>query len=138
VREQDTNTERLRAARKRSRTGNGGGSAKGVYMNGKTKLACNVGNVMYALGHEPEIMNAFGYDEMLRCEILLRPLFINEPNFKPRPVTDARCHGRAILVAMVCLAAAWQGHDASGGCQACARAFVSSSARLSQPPAMGR
>jgi predicted P-loop ATPase len=58
-------------------------------MNGKTKLACNVGNVMYALGHEPEIMNAFGYDEMLRCEILLRPLFINEPNFKPRPVTDA-------------------------------------------------
>jgi predicted P-loop ATPase len=89
MREQDTKTERLRAARKQSRAGNGGGLAKGVYMNGKTKLACNVGNVMHALDHEAEIMNAFGYDEMLRCEILLRPLFINEPNFKPRPVTDA-------------------------------------------------
>jgi hypothetical protein len=65
----------------------------GGYMKGKTDLVCNVGNVMHALDHEPEIMNAFGYDEMLRAEILLRPLFTNEPNFKPRPVTDADVTG---------------------------------------------
>src|SRR5262249_49559521 len=35
------------------------------------------------------LMNAFGYDEMLRTEVLLRPLFSKDPTFKPRPVTDA-------------------------------------------------
>jgi predicted P-loop ATPase len=34
-------------------------------------------------------MNAFAFDEMLRCAVLLRPLFINSPDFTPRPVTDA-------------------------------------------------
>jgi hypothetical protein len=63
------------------------------YMEGETDLVCNVGNVLHALDHEPEIMNAFGYDEMLRAEILLRPLFTNEPNFKSRPVTDADVTG---------------------------------------------
>src|SRR5262249_43338301 len=33
--------------------------------------------------------DAFAYDEMLRTEVLLRPLFGNEADFKPRPVTDA-------------------------------------------------
>jgi Virulence-associated protein E len=64
-------------------------ATKDRYMKGKTALACNVGNVLLALEQEPEIMNAFAYDEMLRTEILLRPLFGDDPNFKPRPVTDA-------------------------------------------------
>src|SRR5262245_22882778 len=58
------------------------------YMAGKTKLACNVGNVLLALKQEPELMNAFGFDEMQRTEMVLRPLFGDEPDFKPRPVTD--------------------------------------------------
>jgi hypothetical protein len=63
--------------------------AKGSYMQGKTALASNVGNVLLALEQEPEIMNAFGFDEMLRTEVLLRPLFHDDPHFVPRPVTDA-------------------------------------------------
>jgi predicted P-loop ATPase len=59
------------------------------YMLKFSDLACNVGNVIRALEHEPELTNAFAYDEMLRAEVLLRPLFRKEPNFKPRPVTDA-------------------------------------------------
>jgi predicted P-loop ATPase len=63
---------------------------KGKYMGGKTALACNVGNVLLALEQEPELMNAFGYDEMLQTEMLLRPLFEEDnKGFKPRPVTDA-------------------------------------------------
>jgi hypothetical protein len=61
----------------------------GGYMKGKTDLVCNVGNVLHALDHEPEIMNAFAYDEMLRTEMLVRPLFGQDPKFKARPVTDA-------------------------------------------------
>jgi Virulence-associated protein E len=61
----------------------------GGYMTGKTDLVCNVGNVLHALDHEPELMNAFAYDEMLRTEMLMRPLFGQDPKFKPRPVTDA-------------------------------------------------
>jgi hypothetical protein len=64
-------------------------SAKESYMQGKTALASNVGNVLLALEQEPEIINAFGYDEMLRVEVLLRPLFHDDPRFVPRPVTDA-------------------------------------------------
>jgi Virulence-associated protein E len=60
-----------------------------IYMQNKTKLACNAGNVMLALSQEPELMNAFAYDEMLRTEVLLRPLFNPDPNFKQRPISDA-------------------------------------------------
>jgi hypothetical protein len=59
------------------------------YMKSFSDIACNVGNVLLALKQESMLMNAFGYDEMLRTEMLLRPLFDKEPNFKPRPVTDA-------------------------------------------------
>jgi predicted P-loop ATPase len=62
---------------------------KGLYMKHKTELASNVGNVLLALEQEPEIRDAFAFDEMLRAEILLRPLFKDDPNFTPRPVTDA-------------------------------------------------
>jgi predicted P-loop ATPase len=66
-----------------------GTASKGKYMRGKTALACNVGNVLLALQTEPELRGAFAYDEMLRTEVLLRPLFGADPNFKARPVTDA-------------------------------------------------
>jgi hypothetical protein len=59
------------------------------YMHVKTELACNAGNVLLALQTEPELKGAFAYDEMLRTELLMRPLFGDEPNFKPRPLTDA-------------------------------------------------
>jgi len=59
------------------------------YMKSLSDLACNVGNILLALKQEPALKNAFGYDEMLRTEVLLRPLFNKDPNFKPRPATDA-------------------------------------------------
>jgi Virulence-associated protein E len=62
---------------------------KEKYMVGKSALASNVGNVLLALAQEAEIMNAFAYDEMLRTEVLLRPLFSDDPKFTPRPVTEA-------------------------------------------------
>ena len=84
--------ERLNEAqeqrRKQYRKGTGT-AAKGKYMRGKTALACNAGNVLLALQTEPELKDAFAYDEMLRTEVLLRPLFGDDPNFKRRPVTDA-------------------------------------------------
>jgi predicted P-loop ATPase len=59
------------------------------YMKGINDLVCNVGNIMLALETEPELISAFAYDEMMRTEVLLRPLFSEKPDFKPRPVTDA-------------------------------------------------
>ena len=79
--------DELRQERKRQRKATGTAS-KEKYMHGKTSLACNAGNVVLALQTEPERQGAFGYDEMLRTEMLLRPLSADEPNFKPRPVTD--------------------------------------------------
>ena len=63
---------------------------KSGYMDKNTDWACNVGNVLLALEREPEIMNAFAFDEMLCCTVLLRPLFLPpDANFRPRPITDA-------------------------------------------------
>lgn len=59
------------------------------YMRGESDLNCNVGNIGLALTKEPEFMNLVGFDEMLRTEVLLRPIEGNDPNFKPRPLTDA-------------------------------------------------
>jgi predicted P-loop ATPase len=64
-------------------------TTKGLYMKTKTAWACNVGNILLALEQEPELIGAFGYDKMLACEVLLRPLFKVDPSFKPRPITDA-------------------------------------------------
>ena len=58
------------------------------YMQGRATWACNVGNVLLALKQEPELIGAFGYDQMLWSDMLLRPLFKPDPNFTPRPVTD--------------------------------------------------
>jgi predicted P-loop ATPase len=65
------------------------GSSKEVYMKGKGAWACNAGNILLALKQEPELVGAFGYDEMLACEVLLRPLFKADADFRPRPVTEA-------------------------------------------------
>jgi Virulence-associated protein E/Bifunctional DNA primase/polymerase, N-terminal len=62
--------------------------AKQPYMRGRSAWACNVGNAVLALQQEPELIGAFGYDQMLCCDVLLRPLFKPDPNFTPRPVTD--------------------------------------------------
>jgi predicted P-loop ATPase len=60
------------------------------YMEGQSALASNVANVLLALEQEPELVNAFGYDEMLRAEVLLRPMFAPaDLAFERRPVTDA-------------------------------------------------
>jgi hypothetical protein len=62
------------------------------YMKTKTEFASNEGNVLRALEIEPQFAGAFGYDEMARTEMLLRP-FDPEPDFKPRPVTDTDVTG---------------------------------------------
>jgi Virulence-associated protein E/Bifunctional DNA primase/polymerase, N-terminal len=62
---------------------------KGGYMAGNSELASNVGNALLALEREPELAGAFGYDEMLHTEMLLRPLFAPpDSHFRPRPITD--------------------------------------------------
>jgi hypothetical protein len=66
-----------------------GTRSKGKYKAKEIVLACNVGNALLALQTEPELKGTFGYDEMLRTEVLLRPLLCDDPNFKIRPVTDA-------------------------------------------------
>src|SRR5262249_17710099 len=60
---------------------------KAAYMGPKSIGACNVANVRLALRQERQLIDAFAYDEMLRQEMLMRPLGI-EPDFKPRPVAD--------------------------------------------------
>jgi predicted P-loop ATPase len=57
------------------------------YMDGKTKLACNVGNVRLALDQELALMNRFAFNEMTRTNMLMRP-FGDDLDFKPRSLTD--------------------------------------------------
>jgi len=57
------------------------------YMGTKSIGACNLANIRYALSQEPTLMDRFAYDEMLRTEMLMRPL-VTDPDFKPRPLTD--------------------------------------------------
>jgi predicted P-loop ATPase len=60
---------------------------KTAYMGNKSTGACNLANTRLALRQEPALMNRFGFDEMSRTEMLMRP-FVADPDFKPRPVTD--------------------------------------------------
>jgi predicted P-loop ATPase len=64
-------------------------SWKGQVMLGKCAAASNVGNALLALRNDPELHDAFGYDEMLRACVLLRPLFKTDPDFIARPAEDA-------------------------------------------------
>lgn len=59
------------------------------FMKGKSKWECNVGNIVRALDQTPEFMNLIGFDQMLCTDVLLRPIQGTDPNFKPRPLTDA-------------------------------------------------
>jgi predicted P-loop ATPase len=84
------------AARQQRRAGFQPGSqpspqpgGKTGYMKGNSIGTSNVGNVLLALTQEPTVMNLFGFDEMLQTPVLMRPLFTNDPNFTPRPATDA-------------------------------------------------
>jgi Virulence-associated protein E len=63
-------------------------AAARTYMKSRSTWACNAGNVLLALEQEPELVGAFGYDQMLCCDVLLRPLFQPDPGFVPRPLTD--------------------------------------------------
>ena len=60
---------------------------KAAYMGSKSRAACNLANVRFALKQERQLMDRFGYDEMLCTEMLMRP-FDDNPDFKPRPLTD--------------------------------------------------
>ena len=48
-------------------------------MDSKITLASNLANAMLALNKELELVNAFAFDDMQRVEVLLRPLFGNDP-----------------------------------------------------------
>ena len=75
--------------------------ARKGYMKTKSKnsWASNVGNILRALETEPGLKSAFGFDQMLRTEMVLRPVIVLHANedrtmqnaapFKPRPITDA-------------------------------------------------
>ena len=74
---------------------------EGGYMKAKSKnsWASNVGNILRALETEPELKGAFGFNQMLRTEMVLRPVIVLHASqdrtmqasapLKPRPVTDA-------------------------------------------------
>jgi hypothetical protein len=66
----------------------GPAQAKQPYMRGRGTWACNIGNILLAFKQEPELIGAFGYDQMLWCDVLLRPLLKVDPGFVPRPLTD--------------------------------------------------
>jgi len=75
-----------------SATASGPGTAsqsppKRQYMGSRSIAACNLANVRLAFMQEPALMDRFAYDEMLRTEMLMRPL-VADPDFKPRPLTD--------------------------------------------------
>jgi predicted P-loop ATPase len=57
-------------------------------MNTRTTYASNVGNALCLLRQDPELADAFGYDEMLRIPVLKKPLFTADPEFVERPMTD--------------------------------------------------
>ena len=63
------------------------------YMKGKSTWACNVANVLLALKQDPALVGAFGFDKMLMCEVVLRPLFGPDPDFVVRAASDGDVTG---------------------------------------------
>ena len=61
----------------------------GKTMGTKTSIASNIANALLGLRQDPELRDAFGFDEMLRTPMLMRPLFEPDPAFIIRPITDA-------------------------------------------------
>jgi predicted P-loop ATPase len=57
-------------------------------MSGKTSYANNLANALIGLRKDPDLFQTFGYDEMMRVPMLMRPLFSVDPAFLPRPLKD--------------------------------------------------
>jgi predicted P-loop ATPase len=57
-------------------------------MNGKAKIAGNVGNALLGLREDTELHDALAYDEMFCGPMLMRPLFKADPYFRPTPISD--------------------------------------------------
>lgn len=60
----------------------------GQCMTGKSALANNLANALIGLRKDPDLFQSFGYDEMQRVPMLMRPVFSTDPTFIPRPLED--------------------------------------------------
>ena len=58
-------------------------------IDGKGWVAGNVTNVLLALREDNALRHVLGFDEMPCMPVLREPLFVIDPNFKPRPLIDA-------------------------------------------------
>jgi hypothetical protein len=61
--------------------------AKAMYRN--NEIAGTLANVLLALRRDQALRDALGYDQMLCMPVLRQPLFVQDPNFVPRPMMDA-------------------------------------------------
>ena len=61
--------------------------AKAMYRN--NEIAGTLANVLLALRRDQALRDALGYDQMLCMPVLRQPLFVQGPNFVPRPMMDA-------------------------------------------------
>lgn len=60
----------------------------GQCMTGKSTLASNIANALIGLRKDPDLFQAFGFDEMQRVPMLMQPIFSVDPTFLPRPIED--------------------------------------------------
>jgi predicted P-loop ATPase len=61
--------------------------AKAMYRN--NEIAGTLANVLLVLRRDQALRDALGYDQMLCMPVLRQPLFVQDPNFVPRPMMDA-------------------------------------------------
>lgn len=59
-------------------------------MLARNKGACNLGNALVGLRHDPALIDVLAFDEMLRAPVLMKPLPRDKTtDFVARPLTDA-------------------------------------------------